>query len=142
MARLAAEREELRVVDDQIGAPTTSVAIARATAELLGRLPAGPGGIYHMTCAGSVSWCGFARALMNRLPRVAAALGQPAPASVPRVTPIRSGEFPTPVRRPANSVLDNSRLARDFGVRLPRWEQALDELLEGADRRVSAPATS
>ena len=138
MFRLAGEREELRVVADQVGAPTTSRAIAQATAAVVAKLPPaaggahGPGGVYHFTCAGSTSWCGFAQAIVDRLPRVARALGAPAPARAPRVTAIRTEDYPTPTRRPKNSVLDNARLARDFGVSLPAWDAAFEELLASA----------
>jgi len=139
MFRLAGERDELRVVADQVGAPTTSRAIAQATAAVVAKLPAasdpalGPaGGVYHFTCAGSTSWCGFAQAIVDRLPRVARALGAPAPARAPRVTAIRTEDYPTPTRRPKNSVLDNARLARDFGVSLPAWDAAFEALLASA----------
>lgn len=69
---------------------------------------------------------------MDRLPRVARALGAPAPARAPRVTAIRTEDYPTPTRRPKNSVLDNARLARDFGVSLPAWDAAFEELLASA----------
>ena len=135
MQRLAGERDELRVVADQLGAPTTSLAIAQATARLLARLRApaeGLDGIYHMTCGGATSWCGFAQAIVERLPHIAQALGLPAPQRRPSVTAIRTEDYPTPARRPANSVLDNGKLQRTFGIRLPDWEQAFDALLDSA----------
>ena len=135
MQRLAGERDELRVVADQVGAPTTSLAIAQATARLLARLRApadGLDGIYHMTCGGATSWCGFAQAIVERLPHIAQALGLPAPQRRPSVTAIRTEDYPTPARRPANSVLDNGKLQRTFGIRLPEWEQAFDALLDSA----------
>jgi dTDP-4-dehydrorhamnose reductase len=134
MARLAGERAELRVVDDQFGAPTTSLAIARATRALVTPLLAGGGpasGVYHLSCAGRVSWCGFARAIMDRLPRVRAALGMP-PCAVPQLTPIGTADYPTPARRPANSVLSNRKLTQATGISLPHWEAALDDLLDTA----------
>lgn len=132
MHRLACEREELRVVDDQLGAPTASAALADAGAVLARRLRSDPppsSGIFHMSCAGEVSWCGFARAIIDRLDAVSRALGAPPPARRPRVTPIRTEDYPTPAARPRNSVLDNGRLARSFGLALPHWEAALDALL-------------
>ena len=132
MHRLACEREELRVVDDQVGAPTSSAALAEAGAALARRLrdaPPAAGGVYHMSCAGAVSWCGFARAIVDRLDAVSLALRAPPPARRPAVTPIRTEDYPTPAARPRNSVLDNGRLARDFGIALPAWEAALDALL-------------
>lgn len=126
--RLAAERRELRIVDDQVGSPTFAGALADATAEVLARLREAGGldaarsGIYHMTCAGETSWCGFARRIVER-------------AGLDGVTvrPIASSEYPTPAARPAYSVLSCARLRERFGVALPRWEQALDACLAGRD---------
>jgi dTDP-4-dehydrorhamnose reductase len=135
MARLACERTELRVVDDQIGAPTTACAIAQATASLVTRLAGGTPiapGVYHMSCAGQTSWCGFARAIVARLPDVCTALGMPAPTAAPVVTGITTADYPTPARRPANSVLSNDKLTQATGIRLPDWQQALDDVIRGA----------
>ena len=121
MLRLGAERSELRVVDDQLGAPTSAAAIATATARLAEQYADHPeaAGIYHMTAAGSTSWCGFARAIFAAgvLP------------TQPRVQPIPSSDYPTPARRPANSVLANDKFAHTFGFRLPSWQQQLDQVL-------------
>jgi dTDP-4-dehydrorhamnose reductase len=111
--RAARERPELRVVDDQVGAPTSSLAIARGTAQVL---RAGGEGLYHMSAGGKTSWCGFARAILAR-----ARLETP-------VVPISSDEYPAAARRPRNSVLDNSRLGAAFGVTLAPWEEGLAEL--------------
>jgi dTDP-4-dehydrorhamnose reductase len=110
----------LRVVDDQIGAPTSAAAIAEATTRLVDFGPEAPG-IYHMTAAGSTSWYGFACAILS------AAMG---PAS-PRMQPIPGSDYPTPARRPANSVLANQKFARTFGFQLPSWRQQLDQVLAG-----------
>ena len=120
MLRLGAERPELRIVDDQIGAPTSAAAIASATVRLVEQSDA-PAGIYHMTAAGSTSWCGFARAIFE-----AGVLS-----SRPRVQPIASSDYPTPARRPANSVLVNDKFAHAFHFRLPTWQQQLKEVLAG-----------
>ncbi len=152
MHRLACEREELRVVDDQHGAPTTSIEIARASAALAARWlgtdardaaagDAPADGVYHMTCAGSTSWCGFARAIVERLPAVAAALGGTPPRHRPTVTGIATAQYPTPARRPAYSVLDNAKLRAASGVALLAWEDALDALL-AARQAVSARAAA
>ena len=138
--RLATQREELRVVRDQIGAPTWSHEIARATAEVLGRLMgegdiasalARSGGTYHMTAAGVTNWHEFALAILeeaSHMPRdtpwLAAATGG-LPLVTRRVRPITTPEYPTPARRPAYSVLSNSRLERSFGVRLTDWRVQL-----------------
>jgi dTDP-4-dehydrorhamnose reductase len=121
MLRLGAERPELRVVDDQLGAPTSAAAIASATARLVEQSLSNAPGIYHMTAAGSTSWCGFARAIF------AAGLNN----TQPRVHPIPSSDYPTPARRPANSVLSNDKFAHAFGFRLPTWQQQLNEVLAG-----------
>ena len=113
MLRLARERPELRVVDDQVGAPTSSLAIARATADLIGM---GAQGLYHMTAAGETSWCGFARAILAR-----------SGVSTP-VVAIGTKDYPTPARRPRNSRLDCSKLRREHGVALAPWEQQLAEV--------------
>ncbi len=121
MLRLGAERSELRVVDDQFGAPTSAAAIATATARLAEQYAGIPkaAGIYHMTAAGSTSWCGFARAIF------AAGVLR----TQPRVQPIPSSDYPTPAKRPANSVLANDKFAHTFGFRLPSWQQQLDQVL-------------
>jgi dTDP-4-dehydrorhamnose reductase len=121
MLRLGAERPELRVVDDQRGAPTSAAAIATATARLVDQPQSGASGIYHMTAAGSTSWCGFARAIFE-----ASAL-----TTRPRVQPISTADYPTPARRPANSVLSNDKFAQAFGFRLPTWQQQLNDVLAG-----------
>jgi dTDP-4-dehydrorhamnose reductase len=112
--RVARERTELRVVDDQVGAPTSSLAIARATVQLL----RGRGeGLYHVSAQGKTSWCGFARAILGR-----AGITTP-------VVPIRSEDYPSPARRPRNSLLDNARLRGAFHVSLPSWEEGLAEVM-------------
>jgi len=113
MLRLARERPELRVVDDQVGAPTSSLAIARATAQLL---RPGAHGTYHLSAAGRTSWCGFARAILAR-----AGIATP-------VTAIRSEDYPAPARRPRNSRLNCARLRADFGLTLAPWEEQLAEV--------------
>jgi len=117
MLKLGAERDEITVVDDQIGAPTWCRAIAEATAQILLGLRERPdfaaSGVYHLSAAGRVSWCGFAAAIM-RLTRSAC-----------RVKPIPSRDYPLPARRPANSLLDNDKLHGQFGVALDGWDDML-----------------
>lgn len=119
MLRHSREKKELRVVDDQLGAPTSSRMIADAApAVIAGALrDASLDGIYHMTASGSTTWCGFARAIVGDASQVAA---------------ISSREYPTPARRPRNSVLDNSKLYQTFRVRLPHWEAGLRDVLADA----------
>jgi dTDP-4-dehydrorhamnose reductase len=110
MLRLARERPELRVVDDQVGAPTSSLAIARATAQLL---RPGAHGLYHLSAAGKTSWCGFARAVLE-----GAGITTP-------VVGIRTEDYPAPAKRPRNSRLDCSKLRKETGVALAPWEEGL-----------------
>jgi dTDP-4-dehydrorhamnose reductase len=113
--KAARERPELKVVDDQFGAPTSSSAIAEATKQAIA---AGRGqGIYHLSAAGRTNWHGFAQTIVE-----AAGLKTP-------IKPIPSSDYPTPARRPRNSVLDNSRLKKDFGIALPDWRDGLREVL-------------
>lgn len=122
MLRLGAEREELRVVDDQTGTPTPAALIADCTARALER-PVPPSGTWHLTASGATTWCGFATEIM----RMAVQSGHLARA--PRVVPISSAEYPTPARRPAYSCLDTGRLAADFGIRVPDWRDGLATVL-------------
>jgi dTDP-4-dehydrorhamnose reductase len=119
MLRLARERGELRVVADQRGAPTSARALAQATYELLERTIQGT---FHATCRGVTTWHGFA----ERIVATGSRLGLcPAVA----VHGIATTDYPTPARRPAWSVLDNGRLWREAGIRLPDWPVSLDECL-------------
>ena len=131
MLRLGAERPELNVVDDQVGAPTSAAAIAAATARLAeqfgGPEAPMPAGIYHMTGGGSTSWCGFARAIFER-----STVGP-----FPRVQAIPSSQYPTPAKRPANSLLSNDKFAQSFGFRLVPWEQQLQEVMAGMQTEVN-----
>ncbi len=129
MLRLGRERDSLNVVDDQFGAPTTAAELARATQRIAAGIAEGKfgaddawPGTYHMTCSGSVSWCGFARAIFEH--RTDLLDGKR-----PVVNPIATRDYPTPAKRPQNSVLSNEKLQRSFGVRLASWESALDEVL-------------
>lgn len=115
MLRLAREGKPLRVIDDQFGAPTSAAMIARATAQAVARSPVPASGLYHMTAAGRTSWHGFACAILREC-----GLDNP-------VTPIPAADYPLPAKRPANSLLDNRRLAASFGIRLPNWEEGLRE---------------
>jgi dTDP-4-dehydrorhamnose reductase len=124
MLRLARERPELRIVDDQTGSPTTSECIAQATADILSQVItpggglAGRGGVYHLTSSGATTWFGFAKAFLSKQ------------ATCPKLTPIPASEYPLPAKRPVNSVLSCDRIAETFGVRMPSWELALDLVLE------------
>jgi len=110
----ARQGERLRVVGDQVGAPTSVVSIARGTIACLRQ---GGEGLFHMTDAGSTSWYGFASAIV-------AAAGLQA-----ELEEIRSSEYPTPARRPANARLDCSRLRAQSGLSLPDWREDLAQTL-------------
>jgi dTDP-4-dehydrorhamnose reductase len=122
MLRLARERESLRVVADQFGSPTPAPLIADVTARLL-QAEGARSGTWHLTASGHISWHGFAQAIFDEAVR-----GSLLPRA-PEVVPIRTADYPTPARRPAWSVLDNSALQRDFGLVLPSWQDALPEVL-------------
>lgn len=129
--RLAAERESLDVVADQVGAPTPASLLADVTAQVLGRLvsrPPGeiPSGLYHLVAAGETSWHGFARAIV----RGALARGRALRLSPEAIRPIATAAYPLPAQRPANSRLDTNRLRRTFGLVLPPWESGLDHVLD------------
>jgi dTDP-4-dehydrorhamnose reductase len=119
MRRLAAERDELRIVSDQIGVPNWSRTLAASTARIVA---AGLGalgerwGLYHLSCSGETSWYEFARAILGDGPK-------------PRIVPVTTADYPTPARRPAYGVLDTSRFESTFGFALPHWRAALAECL-------------
>jgi dTDP-4-dehydrorhamnose reductase len=118
MRRLMRERPELKIVADQIGAPTWCRDLAEATAQVLSQIVAPVSGfdqwgVYHMTNAGETSWHGFAEAIQ--------ALGD----ASANLLPIPSRDYPTPARRPLNSRLNNDRLEQAFGLRLQDWRAAL-----------------
>jgi dTDP-4-dehydrorhamnose reductase len=127
MMRLAREREKLRVVGDQVGCPTWSRMIAETTAQALTRaVSAGDRnaftGTYHLAASGITSWHGFAQAIIDLMPAEGKKCVQ--------VEAISSSQYPTPTRRPAYSVLCGDKLERTFGLRLPRWDESLRQVLE------------
>ncbi|HYE37889.1 dTDP-4-dehydrorhamnose reductase [Methylocaldum sp.] len=128
MLRLMRERELLRIVDDQRGAPTWSRLIAEATALMVARSgengrfePGDRQGIYHLTCGGQTSWYGFACRIRDYSHENGLL-----PESAARLEPIPSSDYPTPASRPAFSVLSNEKLFQHFGLQLPAWDQALE----------------
>jgi len=116
--KAAKEHRELRVVDDQVGAPTSAGMLARALPEMIKRAldDASLDGLYHLSAAGEVSWYAFALAILARKGIEAA------------VQPVRSNQYEARVLRPHNSLLDNAKIRQDFGIRLPPWEEGLAEL--------------
>jgi dTDP-4-dehydrorhamnose reductase len=129
MLRLGAERDELRVVADQHGSPTDTGLIVQATLAALDRWAApeqgpAPGGTYHLVASGHTTWHGFAAAIME------AAQAQGLLPKVPRIAEITTAQFPTPAKRPAWSVLDNTGFQRQFGYALPDWREGLRHVIQ------------
>ena len=132
--RLAAERDQLRVVADQIGAPTSSHSIADAVLSVLKRWQ-NEAGIYHLVNAGQTSWHGFATAIVEEYGRIQIARDWPQLKATPeKIQAITTEEYPTPVVRPANSTMDCTKLSRDFSVTLPNWRDALISELQSLDK--------
>jgi dTDP-4-dehydrorhamnose reductase len=125
MLALARERDELRVVDDQLVSPTPVWMLADATLTVVDRLRTrdhGVAGIYHVTTVGAASWYEFTRRILALDP-------DRATQRVRAVVAVASADYPTPARRPPNGVLDVARFERDLGVQLPRWDDALGRTL-------------
>lgn len=122
MLRMGADRDELRVVADQMGTPTSAALIADVTALTL-QHPGQLSGTWHLTASGQTSWHGFAEAIF------AEAVSAGLLAKVPAVQAISGAEYPTPAKRPAWSVLDSRRLQRDFGIDLPAWQEGLRQVI-------------
>ena len=122
MLRLGAERDELRVVADQVGTPTSAALIADVTTELLGLRDA-PSGTFHLTPRGETSWHGFAEAILEE------ALARGLIPRAPKVIPIATSDYPTRARRPGYSRLDIGRLEQVLGRALPEWRTGLRQVL-------------
>ena len=121
MLRLARERDELRVVDDQFGAPTSARLIAAVTADCIDRLAAGAPpatGVYHLAPHGETTWCRFARMILA----TARDRGAAVRCGPENVVGITTADYPLPARRPANSRLDTTRLETALNIRLPEWQ--------------------
>ena len=135
MLRLAQEREQLSVIDDQFGAPTGADLLADVTAHALRhvRQHAGDGGLYHLAARGEISWCGYANYVLEQAGEAQGAPGGAAnrpPGLKTRVaTPIPTSAYPTPARRPLNSRLDTHKLQATFGLTLPPWQQGVARML-------------
>lgn len=123
--RLAREREELRIVADQIGAPTWCRNIAEATSQIMSQLNGQPEiqnevtGLYHLSAAGQTSWHGFAEAIVTMLREL-----EDLP--IKRVHEIETGDYPLPAQRPKYSVLSNDKVKRLMGIHMPPWKRALE----------------
>jgi dTDP-4-dehydrorhamnose reductase len=139
--RLASQREELRIVSDQIGAPTWAREIARATNSILERHAAAaagdapPTGTFHVTAGGTTNWHAFATAILDEAAKLPAtnpwlnAALSGGSLVTKRVTPITTADYPTPARRPAYSVLSNERLNSTYRLQLPEWRDQLKAAL-------------
>jgi dTDP-4-dehydrorhamnose reductase len=128
MLRLGAERDELNIVADQVGAPTWSTTISAMTSSVLSQALRGEqdwwmqySGVYHLSASGETSWCGFAQAIFERSQL----------ANKPVVKPIATASYPTPAERPANSRLSNRKLTAAFGLESPAWNEALTLCMAG-----------
>ncbi|QPJ65346.1 MAG: dTDP-4-dehydrorhamnose reductase [Candidatus Nitrohelix vancouverensis] len=138
MQRLAGERNTIRVVSDQTGAPSWCASIAQATADVIQSASTQQAslqeamqdtrGIYHMTCAGETSWYGFAEAIFQLSDGVG-----------PELQAIPTSEYPTPAQRPPYWVLNNRKLETTFQVFMPRWRDALQRCLEAQSNDANAP---
>jgi dTDP-4-dehydrorhamnose reductase len=123
MLRLGAERDELKVVGDQVGTPTPAALIAEITAEVLRTDDGKRSGTWHLTADGETTWHGFAEEIFRQ------ARPSGLVARAPRITAITTDEYPTPARRPAYSRLSTDTLVQDFGVVLPSWQEGLKRVL-------------
>jgi dTDP-4-dehydrorhamnose reductase len=127
MLRLAAERESLNVISDQIGAPTGAELLADVTAHALRTLQHEPTkqGTYHCVAAGETSWFDYARFVIEW----ARAHGHPLKVAPDAIRPIPTSQYPTPAQRPRNSRLDTSKLRQTFGLTPPRWQSGVERML-------------
>jgi dTDP-4-dehydrorhamnose reductase len=153
--RLATDREELKIVDDQVGAPTSAFDLAQATTGILAGILAknkrefistDVSGTYHMTAAGQTTWYEFAKAILEETGRAPQSLPWLAsantgrPLMVRRLLPISTPEFRSPTLRPAYSVLSNARLMQAFGVTLPDWRAQLQGCFSPESISANPPA--
>lgn len=136
MLRLAQEREQLTVVNDQWGAPTSAALLADVTAHCLHQVARNPklAGLYHCAASGTTSWHGYAQQLLQQ----ALALGWSLRATPDMVRPVGSSHYPTPAQRPTNSRLDCTRLQTRFGLQLPPWQPGLSHWLQSISESSTA----
>jgi dTDP-4-dehydrorhamnose reductase len=134
MLKLGTEKEVLKVVADQVGAPTYADDLAAATLQILQKIeersvsPAFSSGVYHCRNEGETNWCEFARTIFEEVRRHKILLRMPL--KVQCVEAINTAEYPTPARRPLNSRLDGTQLKQTFGITLPNWREGLEACLE------------
>jgi dTDP-4-dehydrorhamnose reductase len=127
MLKLAQERDALKVIDDQIGAPTGADLLADLSAHAMRSVALQPqlGGTFHAVASGHTSWHGYAMHVIDN----ARARGLPIRVAAEAIAAVPTSAFPTPARRPANSRLDTSKLRNTFGLRLPDWQSGVDRML-------------
>src|SRR5690606_27435839 len=127
MLKLAQEREALKVIHDQHGAPTGADLLADITAHALRGALTRPelAGTYHAAPAGTTTWHGYARHVIER----ARSMGVPVKVAHDAIQAVPASEFPTPAQRPANSRLNTRKLRKAFDLRLPEWQSGVDRML-------------
>ena len=127
MLKLAAEREQLKVIDDQVGAPTGADLLADVSAHALRLLAQQPdkSGLYHVCAAGETSWHGYAQAVIEW----ARERGQPVKVAPDQILPIATSGYPTPAARPLNSRLSTARFREAFDLHLPPWRSGVERML-------------
>lgn len=137
--KLAAEKPELRIVDDQIGSPTWSGDIARATTSIVEQwLPeCANSGVFHLTAAGNTSWYGFAAEALRLQAEMRANAHAEQPRNSARLIPISTSEYPTPATRPRNSRLACDKLKRTFDCELPDWKTSLATVMRQLETNVN-----
>ena len=132
--RLAAERDALRIVGDQVGAPTSSESIANAVVQLVDvwkPTQENQTGIYHLTNKGETSWYGFSCEIVNQYNVLMSGKDWPAlKVNIKNIAAITTADYPTPAARPANSRLNNAKLKQVFDVELPAWPHALQQVMQ------------
>lgn len=131
MLRLAGDRDELKVVADQFGAPTSASLIADVTAHIARQMlrdgaDGFPFGVYHLAASGETSWHAYAQYVIGE----AIGMGKALKATPERVLPIPASSYPTPARRPQNSRLDTHKLRQTFGLHLPHWQEGVKHILQ------------
>ena len=127
MLKLAQDRDALKVIDDQIGAPTGADLLADLTAHAMRSVALQPqhGGTYHAVASGHTSWHGYATHVIEH----ARSRGVPIRVAREAIAAVPTSAFPTPARRPANSRLDTQKLRNTFGLHLPDWQSGIDRML-------------
>ena len=135
MLKFAQERDALRIVSDQQGAPTSAKLLAQSTADILRLMAEQPAtdprwGLYHLVAAGQTNWHAYASYVIAQ----ARQLGWPIKIKDEEITPILTAEYPVAATRPLNSVLDTSKIRKTFGLTLPDWQVGVDEVLQTLQR--------